>query len=233
MAFRGMRANTLLAGAVATATAALLLSGCGAGQIAETANKVAAVPGASGEVRIGDARTGGLVSVRNAVVVYDGPEGYEKGASAPLDIRIFNDTQQSVTVRISSPESAESVAPASADAATPAESPSGSPAASASASPSVTPVGSPSASPSPSASEPAAPARPATVEIPAGEYVVLTEAAGEYLRLVGLKQPLKPGEAVEVVFDFGGGQELKLPVPVGIPLTPVPRASAEVSEEEH
>lgn len=224
------RSKTLLAGAAAAA--ALLVSGCSAGQVAETAGKVASVPGASADITTDD----GILSVRNAVVVYDGTEGYKAGADAPLDVRIFNGTQQAVTVTVSvNSEDAGSVSLSGGEEEeeTPSPSPSesASPSASASPSGSASPSASVSASPSASPSPTAKPARPASIEIAAGEFVVLTEAAGEYLRVVDLAQPLTPGKSVRIIFDFGDGRTKELAVPVGIPLSPAARESAEVSEE--
>lgn len=222
------RSKTLLAGAAAAA--ALLVSGCSAGQIAETAGKVASVPGASADITTDD----GILSVRNAVVVYDGTEGYKAGADAPLDVRIFNGTQRDVTVTVSvNSEDAGSVSLSGGEEEeeTPSQSPSESASPSASASPSGSASPSASATPSASPSPTAKPARPASIEIAAGEFVVLTEAAGEYLRVIDLAQPLTPGTSVRIIFDFGDGRTKELAVPVGIPLSPAARESAEVSEE--
>ncbi|MFR9806565.1 copper chaperone PCu(A)C [Pseudonocardia sp. RS010] len=75
--------------AVGTAAAgALLLSGCGAGQIAQTAEQVAAVGGAGAVT--------GDVAVRNAEIVW--PEGlaptgaiYQQGGQAPVAMVVVND----------------------------------------------------------------------------------------------------------------------------------------------
>ncbi|GAA4699990.1 hypothetical protein GCM10023215_43350 [Pseudonocardia yuanmonensis] len=75
--------------AVGTAAAgALLLSGCGAGQIAQTAEQVAAVGGTGGTV--------GDVAVRNAEIAWPGglaPTGavYPKGGEALVEMVIVND----------------------------------------------------------------------------------------------------------------------------------------------
>lgn len=220
---------TLLAGA-AMATA-LLASGCGAGQIAETAEMVPAVPGANGDV----SAFGGTLSVQDALVVYH-TGGYEKGADAPLDLHIFNDTGRAVTVTVTSPD-AESVTLAAGAKGTP--SPSASPSASptatatATATPSGTPTATPTAEPTPSAEPTPAPAQPATVEIAAGSFAALDPSLGQFVQLVGLNEELKPGDSVELVFDFGDGTKLTLAVPMGVPLTPVPRGSAETDEGGH
>jgi hypothetical protein len=227
---------TLLAGA-AMATA-LLASGCSAGQVAETAAKVPSVPGASGEVSV----DGGSFSVRNATVVYhDG--GYKADADAPLDLHIFNDTDEAVTVTVTSPD-AKSVTLAAGAKGTPSPSvsPSASPSPTPSATPSATatpsgaPTATPSGEPTPSAEPtPAAepPAEPVRLEIAAGSFAALTASGQQFVQLIGLSEELKAGETVQVVFDFGNGAKLTLAVPIGVPLTPVPRGSAEVGEGEH
>jgi hypothetical protein len=221
---------TLLAGAAAMT--ALLASGCSAGQLAETAEMVPAVPGANKDV----SAFGGSLSVRNALVVYHAG-GYEADADAPLDLSIFNDTGQAVTVTVTSPD-AKSVTLSAGAQGTP--SPSASPSASPSPTPSATatPSGTPTATTEPTTSaEPTppaeAPAQPATVEIAAGSFAALGPSGKQLLQLIGLNEELKAGETVQLVFDFGGGTKLTLDVPVSVPLTPVPRASAEVDEEEH
>jgi periplasmic copper chaperone A len=78
------RPTILVAGALA---AALALAGCGAGQVANTAEQVANAPGAN----IGT----GAISVRDAVIVFgDSVEGavYSRGESAPLSMTIVNET---------------------------------------------------------------------------------------------------------------------------------------------
>ncbi|BCB80312.1 hypothetical protein Pflav_067220 [Phytohabitans flavus] len=91
------RSMTLLA--CAAMATALLASGCSAGQDAETAEMVPAVPGANDDVP----SSGGALSVRNAMVVYHAG-GYEAGADAPLDLSIFNGMDQPVTVTVTSPD---------------------------------------------------------------------------------------------------------------------------------
>ncbi|WP_345541817.1 copper chaperone PCu(A)C [Phytohabitans rumicis] len=214
------RSLTLLAG-VATATA-LLASGCGAGQIAETAEMKPAVPGTNGQLDVAQNQS---LSVRNAMVAYDGSEGYQVGADAPLEVWIFNDTSETVSVTVSTPN-AKAVTLSGGETASPSPSPS--PAESASPSPDAS--GSPAPSPSPEA--PPAP-EPASIEIAAGSFAAFSESTKQHLVLTGLTEELKPGETVELTFDFGNGRTLKLDVPVGTPLSPAPRASAETDEGEH
>ncbi|HEY2949917.1 MAG TPA: hypothetical protein VGJ53_16210 [Micromonosporaceae bacterium] len=196
-----LREAALLSG-VALA-AALLASGCGAGQIAATANVAPAVPGANGEAQLTDASgvSAGTVSVRNVLVVYKDPKGYPKGGTAPLDVHIFNDTSGDVTVTVSSPAAASVVLTGSAGA-------------SASASP-----GAPSAQPS--ASPPAG--QPARLTIPAQGFAVLNPDQARSLRLVGLTEALPAGSSVPLAFDFGGGVTIKVDALVAPPLSPLPR----------
>ncbi len=74
-----------LAPAVLGCAAALVLSGCGAGQIAATSEQQAAIDGSTGGV--------GPMLVRNVVLAY--PENktnfYPKGADAPLELVIVNE----------------------------------------------------------------------------------------------------------------------------------------------
>jgi copper(I)-binding protein len=45
--------------------------------------------------------------------------------------------------------------------------------------------------------------------------------------LTGLTKPLLPGDSVPVTFHFNDGTEVTVPVPVDLPATNAPRASAE------
>lgn len=192
------RAAALLAGGAAAAV--LLLSGCSAGQIAETARIVPAVPGVNQDA--------GPFRVRNGFVEFR-PGGYPRGASASLDVRIFNDSGQSVTVRVSSPD-AESVALVGGTA-------------SASPSPSATPSATRSAQPPATA--------PAEIPIPAGGFVA-SPNVGRSLQLIGLRRDLQPGNSVRVVFDFGNNVRIEVGVPLGVPLTPEPRATGDQGQEQ-
>jgi hypothetical protein len=72
----------LVVGAMA---AALALTGCGAGQLAQTSEQVASVDGANVTV--------GAISIRDAVIEFSAPQGssvYSIGGSAPLQMTIVN-----------------------------------------------------------------------------------------------------------------------------------------------
>lgn len=205
------------------AAAVLALSGCGAGMISQTADQVAAVPGYSMTVPVPG---GGNIALRDAMVAYPGIKGYPAGASAPLQLRIFNDTEQPVTLESITSNDAASVklgtaadlkATPSPAAASPAASPTGT------ASPKAAGSPSPAASPSPSPAA-AAPAKPV---IQPGGYLELTPQAGQLALLTGLKKPLANGEGVHLKLTFSNGVVIEtLPgtvVPVAPPLSLAPR----------
>jgi len=228
------RAAALLAGAAA---ATFALVGCGTGQVAETSNKVSSVLGTNAELSV----DGGSYKVRNLHIAFS-EEGYEAGATAPMEVALFNDTNEPVTVRVTS-EAARSVTLLDASAtpapttAAPTASPSGEASEEPSASPSA-PEGSPdlTGSPQPDATPSALPpaGSPASITIPPNGYVLLTEKSGRELQLVGLTEELTAGTAVDVTFDFNG-QQLQVPASVAPPLTPLPRPSSAIEgeDEEH
>ncbi|MFU8874931.1 hypothetical protein [Micromonospora sp. SL4-19] len=211
------RAALLLAG---TAAASLLLSGCGTGQIAETAKKLPSVQGVN--VQTPD----NLYAVRGLYVQFPGVEGYKPGADAPLNMVIYNDSKNPVTVTVTT-DSARDIVLTGADASGPQTSPSSSPTEPASASPTPSdPNASPSmglgepASPSATPSESAAPSEPARIEIPALGYAQLNANSARFLKLVGLNDKLLSGQQVNLTFDFGDGRTITTPAPIGVPLTP-------------
>ncbi|KKJ98016.1 hypothetical protein [Micromonospora sp. HK10] len=231
---RGSRgAALLLAG---TAAASLLLSGCGAGQVAETANKIPSVQGVN--VQTPD----NLYKVRGLYVQFPGTKGYQAGADAPLNVVIYNDSQAPVTVSVST-DGARDVRLTGATTGGEGATPTGSPTEPASASPTATDpnaspsqslgtTGSPSASPSASPSETAPAGRPARIEIPAFGYVQLNSDSDQFLQLVGLNDALLTGQQVGLTFDFGNGKVIKTAAPVGVPLTPNAPASPVVHPRE-
>ncbi|HEX5541092.1 MAG TPA: hypothetical protein VFX60_05950 [Micromonospora sp.] len=191
------RAAVLLAAAAATA---MVLSGCSTGQIAETANKSPGVPGYNTQLRTPE----GVYKVRNLQVSYPGIEGYPAGGDAPVTVAIFNETNNPVTVTITS-DSARAVVIATNATATPAE-----------------PAESPEAT---EPTEPAPTGEPATFQIPAHDFIAFGPSTRQ-LQLLGLDEALKSGQSVNMTFDFSG-QQLNVLAPVTVPLTPVPAASPE------
>ncbi|MER7419353.1 hypothetical protein ABT346_21660 [Micromonospora peucetia] len=224
---RGSRRAALLLSGMAAATG-LLLSGCGTGQVSETANKEPSVQGVNLSARNGE------YTVRGLLLDFPGVEGYKAGANAVLNAVIYNDSADPVTVTVTTESAREVVITGVGATASPSASPSGP----ASESPSPTPTGSESPSPgtsespagsaspgapeSPSAPEsPAAPAgEPARIEIPALSYVRLNTESDRVLQLIGLNESLRSGQTVVVTFDFGNGVTVTSPVPVAVPLTP-------------
>lgn len=208
---------------VTALAAAGLLAGCGAGQIAETADIVPAVPGANFDLKI----DGGVISIRNATIDYPGSEGYKSGDNAPLTLRIINGTTSPVTLTGATATVANSTADAgkvvmvgeapsaaaSAESPVPATLP-------ATRNPTPTPKSSgkghsaaPSASPSPAASptespSAAGPAGSATINVkipgaPDG-LIILSQAnsGGTYLEITGLTTPLLPAQTLRLVLTF-------------------------------
>ncbi len=208
----------LLAGGAAAA--ALALTGCSAGMNSQTADQVAAVPGFSWTV---PGPNGGNVALRDAMVAYAGPTGYAQGATAPLQLRLFNDTEQPITLDKFESNDAAGVKLASAADLKPSPSP-----AAQSPSPSVTTspkaAGSPSpkvsASPEPDASPSPATAAPAKLTIPVGGYLELTPASGQFLALTGLKQPVVNGEGVHLKLTFSNGVVIETPPGTVVPIAP-------------
>ncbi|MGC4895033.1 hypothetical protein [Micromonospora sp. DT31] len=240
---RGSRRPALLLAGTAAA-AGLLLSGCGTGQIAETANKIPSVQGVN--VQTSD----NLYKVRGLYVQFPGPKGYEAGSNAPLNVVIYNDSQSPVTVTVTTDSAREILLTGSGAGSSGAPTPSGSPTEPATASPTATDPsaspsqslevtgspsagGSASASPSPAESESAPAGQPARIEIPALGYAQLNAGNPRFLQLVGLNEKLLVGQQVELTFDFGGGKVIKTPAPIGIPLTAEPTPSKIVNPREH
>lgn len=221
---RGRRGRILLAGAAVAA--ALLGSGCGAGQIAETAEADPGVPGITATT------SDGRFKVVNLAIEYPGLEGYPAGADAPLNVAIYNDSLEPAIVQVSTTGARAVVlsgepspgAPATTPTA-PAASPTGTPG---TADPTGSPgaTGSPGPTPGPTglvAPTTAVPTGPARVEVPAAGVVLLNGVtAGPRLRLIGLNQALATGDGVTVVFDFGD-QQLELLARVAVPRDPAPR----------
>jgi hypothetical protein len=224
-------------GAALLASAALgvgLLSGCSAGQITQTDNQVAAVPGVSAQ------SADGLISLRDAVVAY--ADVYKPGSVVPIEARLLNNAKQSVKLTGVTAGSAGSVVlvggpSAAAAPASPSPTPS-------SASPSVSKSGSSSASPAapksptPSPTPAVVGSSKISVEIPVGGFVALSQGTKTYLAVEKLSgEELRAGSALaDVTFTFtyadGTTTTIKLPeLPMTVPLTPLPKPSPVVGDE--
>ncbi|MFV2124547.1 hypothetical protein ACFHWS_08365 [Micromonospora sp. LOL_013] len=213
---RGHRRVAVLFAGAAVASG-LLLSGCGAGQLAETATKATAINGVNLE------SPDGAVSVRDLSVPYPGVEGYPAGGSAPVEVGLFNNTNDPVTVRISAAPVTDddwaTVVGAETVVIGGSEQTSG-----------------PTPSPEPGTVEVPQPdpGRDAIVQLPANEWALFSTDDTQPLRVTGLAGPLAAGYSVNLAFEFStGGAPLVVAAPVDMPLTPAPRAPAEHDEEEH
>jgi hypothetical protein len=209
----GTRRVALAAG-IAT-VAVLALTGCSAGQVAETAMLDAPIAGLNTQ------SPDGSLLIRNLQVVYNNPEGYPAGGNAPLELSLYNQTQQQVTVLISSRpaqtpgEGIVSARQVSLVDGTAAAAPSTEPSA-----------GAPSAGASAAPSEPAGPSiAPARITIPALSYATYLAGDKESVQVIGLSDELAPGGSVSLVFEVSNGsQPLAVTAPFGIPLSPASRA---------
>jgi hypothetical protein len=245
----GTRRAVLVAG-VATITAAALTA-CGAGQIAETSVKNPSVYGVNTQ------NSDRSVLIRGLAVVYRNTEGYPAGSSAPLELNLYNQTRQAITVLVSSQPSAQAdegivsarqvtlvgEAPSPAGSAIPE--PSGSrPAATpdpdvpdTASQPSSSAV-QPGASAGPSAqssasAQPTGAGRPARIEIGPLNNVIFRPGDATVMQATGLTDALMPGMALNLVFEFSNGAEpLVVPAPMAIPLSPASRAPGEPHSPE-
>ncbi len=246
----GSHRAALLVGAAAAA--AVTLSGCGAGQIAETVNKDPSIHGVNAQ------NADGTVLVRSLSVAYGTPAGYPAGASVPLEVALYNETTQPVTVQISSRPSAQqtegvvsaravnligtlprvtSSAPGPDVVQTggsrppaqplPTDSGGGVAGPDTGGATAPTPGGTtPGATPGPGAA-----GAPARIEIGPLDSVIFLPGNSPALQVVGLSGPLRPGNSVNLVFEFSNGAPpLELKAGVAVPLSPAPRGSVRENE---
>ncbi|MEV0717027.1 hypothetical protein [Asanoa sp. NPDC050611] len=223
--FGTRRRAVLLAGLAVAASASLLLTGCGSGQVSSTADTAPAIDGVDTDVA---ASNGGSFSVRNLTVDFK-LDGYPAGSDARLAVALYNNTGSPVTVRVTSPGAADVrlVNPNATPSPTAAAEPTATPTATA------TPGGE-TATPTPAAPPPAPaqPGGPAELTIPPAGFVTLNQAQGSFLLLTGLRDELNDGNTVPVVFDFGG-QQVTTEAGLAVPLSPVPRGPRVVPDEGH
>jgi hypothetical protein len=232
-----LRSLALLAASAAAATG--LLSGCGAGQITGTDSQVAPVPGLNLQ------SSDGSILVRDLKIAYRDPAGYIQGGTAPVSVLIYNTTRSPVILTGVQAQggrvvlSGPNAVPPGGTSAAPLP-PTTSSAPSASASPSRRPNG--SASPSASVVAPSAPPSTVTpppvgisdirITIPPGGFVKLTPDAARYLQVTDLARALRSGGGVQMRFAFDNGAVIEANVPVGTPLTPLPRSPMDLHEED-
>ncbi|XVU25125.1 hypothetical protein ACQPZJ_49405 [Actinoplanes sp. CA-054009] len=218
----GTRRVALAAG-VAT-VAVMALTGCSAGQVAETAILKTPISGLNTQ------SPDGRLEIRNLQVVYNSPEGYAAGENAQLELSLYNTTTSSIQVSISSTppqNTTNNVVSAQQIGLT--------------GGPATAPGGAPSDAPSPSVSngvvnevEPAQPqVEPAQITIPAlGSATFLPEDEQKVLAL-GLSGKLAPGTSLALTFEVSGvSQPLQVEAPFQVPLSPASRGPA-VDEHEN
>ncbi|MEU4618493.1 hypothetical protein AB0G04_00745 [Actinoplanes sp. NPDC023801] len=216
----GTRRAALVAGAATVAV--LALGGCSAGQVAETAMLDAPIAG------VNTKSASGKVLIRNLQVEYNGVEGYHAKENAPLEVSLFNESNETITVTISSkaPDRPQVVGAtqvgfvSTATVTTPGQ-------VAASASASTGASAAPSASAAPTAS-----VRPAQIKIGPQGSAVFRPTDSAQLQVIGLTDDLKPGMAVNLVFEFSDDPTpLEVQASIASPLTPAPRGSAETHGE--
>ncbi|WP_433612434.1 hypothetical protein ACQP2P_01315 [Dactylosporangium sp. CA-139114] len=227
------RRRTVL-GAALLATAAFgvgLLSACGSGQITQTDQQTAAVPGVNAQ------SADNKIALRDGGIAY--ADRYKPGSTVPLNIRLFNNAQQAVKLTGATSDNGTIVlvggrqpAAAPSSPAAPAALPSGS----------KKPSGSPS-EPAAAASSPAptsAGSSVIAVSIPVSGVALLARDNGgeQYLAVDKLTgDPLPPGGAlnnVTLTFTYADGSTttIKLPkLPMVPPGTPLPKPSPVVHGE--
>ncbi|PRY56561.1 hypothetical protein [Glycomyces artemisiae] len=217
-------ARRAAAAAIGAAALALALTGCGAGQHAETSKMQTALSGI-------DADAGKMV-LRNVQIDFGVNGSYPEGGQAPLRVWIGNKYETAVTLESVTSPDAEAVTLATEVVAveeteSPTDAASESPSGEASESPSG--EASPDASASPSADASASPGteeevvdelvgeRDFTLEFAPGEIMRLAPTAGSFLLLEGLKKDVDMGTSVTLVFTFSNGESATIAVPVGDP----------------
>ncbi|MEV6647227.1 hypothetical protein [Amycolatopsis sp. NPDC051371] len=209
--------------------AALVLAGCGAGQITQTATQQAAVNGTHAQVK--------NIVLRDAAVQYptSGP-GYPVGATPSLTLTIVNlDPQDDSLVSVTSEDGAQATVGGSKtvvaghslvigpdDAVestnevqtTPPSAPGSSSTAPSSTGTSSTPTGSETNSPGHLTASP-------TSEVPSsGPAATPTapEKVGQAtVKLAALKKPLWPGQTIKVTFVFQNAGPVTVELPVAAP----------------
>lgn len=207
------------AGLAAGAVAATLLTGCAAGQVAQTVDQYPVVDGG--------AANAGQLSVRNAGIAPPADVGgYAKGSNATLQLVVINGTNKDdQLISVSTPVAGNVVLsavgmPAGLSVATSSESESvsqspsttvsGTPSASGSASGASTSSTSPSASASGSGAAASTP-----IQVKADQAVQIGfSVIGPNIVLTGLTSALVPSQTVPVTFTFASGASVNIALPV-------------------
>ena len=195
---------------VSALIAGVALAGCGAGQITQTAEQVAAVEGANAGA--------GQIALRNATIEFDAPVHgaaiYPAGADAPLEITIVNSgSEVDRLVAASSPIAA------SVQISGVLQIPGGQ---------SLTIEGAPApAAAAPLPADAAAPPAPAPGETPATTLPTPVapppaeeaEPGAGHIVLTGLSEEIQAGRSYPLVLTFERAGEVRFDVPVANPAT--------------
>ena len=211
---RSLGTRRVAQAAGAAMAAVIAVSGCSAGQVAETAMLKSPVSGLNTQ------SPDGTLLIRNLQVAYNGPTGYPANGTAPLQVSLFNQTQQPLTVTITSKAQTTVVAGI--------------------VSAQQVGVGAPapsSSAPAPGASaaaEPSTPAlQPAKFTIPAlGSQTFNPEGGPTTLQAQGLSNVLRPGYSLAVTFTVENGATFDALAPFAIPTSPASRAPGIEGENE-
>jgi hypothetical protein len=222
----------------AAAAAALALAGCSAGQTAETSILQTPISG------LNTASPDGGLLIRNLQVAYKDTTGYLANDSAPLEVSLFNQTQNPITVTISS-EAQQTVTQGivsarqvglTGPAPTPSSPIASGPAGGGDTSPSTPtpntsgevspPASAPSALPTDSAAvPPSAALTPAKLTIPALGSVTFLPGGQTSLIAAGLTDKLAPGNSLALSIQSStSATPIDVLAPVSIPLSPASRA---------
>ena len=203
----------------------LALAGCGAGQIAQTAQQKPTVDGQMAQV--------GLLAIRDAALEYPTGGVYERGSEARLRMVVVNSgIAPDALVSVSSPVATDvTISEGGSAEATGSATPSATDTASETASPSEasgSPSGTATGSPSESASATSSPTPDnAQIAIPPNNYVSFRDD-GPRVLLTGLTQQLRPGQNLTVTLRFQNAGSVTMTIAVGTPdieLAPAPTVS--------
>jgi hypothetical protein len=201
---RSLGTRRVAQAAGAAMVAVLAVAGCSAGQVAETAMLKAPVAGLNTESPEGD------LLIRNLQVIYNNPTGYAPNTTAPIELSLFNQTEQPMTVVISStPQQDVTEGVVSAQQVGVGAAPTG-------------------ASSAPAAATP----EPAKFTIAPLSSQRFLPGDSPALLAVGLSNKLVPGSALRLTIQVDNEAPLEVLAPFGIPASPASRAPG-IENENH
>jgi copper(I)-binding protein len=211
--------------AVAIVAALGVLTGCAAGQQAQTAHETPSIDGVNADSGLLGIRAAGIAAPEIAAI-------HPAGSSVDLQLVIVNNGEATDTLtQVSSPGAGPALIGLNGPVGTGQASPTGS----ASAGPSATVSGSASATPSASASSPTASPTSSTgtseqVPIPPrGLVQVGYSVTGATITLTKLAAPIGPSQILPVTFTFASGTTITADLPVKLTSSPAPAPTVNVS----